>query len=56
MIKVKIQLSVEDPENSRYIDEVVEFDYEKPKQIDANLTDQVGDWIDDEILPQVYKW
>lgn len=56
MIKVKVQLSVEDPENSRYIDQSMELEYEKPKMISAALNDDLGDWIDDEVLPEVYKW
>lgn len=56
MIKVKVQLSVEDPENGRYIDQSMELEYEKPKNLTADLNDQMCDWIDDEVLPEVYKW
>ena len=56
MIKVKVQISVEDPDNSRYLDDSIEFEYEKSKEIAAQLTDQLGDWVDDEILPHTYKW
>ena len=56
MIKVKVQISVEDPDNSRYVDTSMELEYEKPKNILATLNDDLSDYVDGEVFPEIYKW